>query len=255
MKNLTTISFGLAAAFLISCGDDKTPAVDAKPADAPADSAPDAFVPPAPPTLGAQIDRMGRPAVNTALNSVLDADPLKTTKKENYNKASMPGSWLTTQLDPGVATNNVRAEFAKYIGIFDVIDQGNTNIPTTPQVAQARGCGNSALYNPAANPPAIAYFGLATVLADDELYIDTAKGDCTFYLSLEVEVATSGGVPHTKCGGRTLTMDVVDISYSLLAAGLNGFDAANGFDARIKDGAVAHTDVSNDNFPFLGAPH
>ena len=100
-----------------------------------------------------------------------------------------------------------------------------------------------------------AYGGLATVLADDELYVDTTKGSCNFYLSLEVEVATGGSVPHTQCGGRTLTIDVIDVSYSLLAAGLNGFDAANGFDPRIKDGAVVHTDVSNDNFPFLGTPH
>ena len=57
-----------------------------------------------------------------------------------------------------------------------------------------------------------------------------------------------------KKTGRTLTMDVVDISYSLLAAGVSGFDATMSFKPKIGDGVDPHTDVNNDNFPFLGAP-
>jgi hypothetical protein len=91
------------------------------------------------------------------------------------------------------------------------------------------------------------------VLADDELYVDTTKLSCGFYLSLEVEVATSGGIVHSQCGGRTLTHDVIDTSYSLLAAGLQGFD--NTLAPRMGDGVGPHTDVNNDVFPFLGAPH
>ncbi|MBL0215898.1 MAG: hypothetical protein IPQ07_18715 [Myxococcales bacterium] len=95
---------------------------------------------------------------------------------------------------------------------------------------------------------------LATVLSDDQLYVDTTKLTCNFYLSLEVEVATGGGVAHTQCGGRTLAHDVIDTSYSLLAAGLGGFDAANSFAPRIHDNAPVHTDIT-DTFPYLGAPH
>jgi hypothetical protein len=248
MKNLTKLSIGLAAAFLVSCGDDKAAPDAPKPIDAAPDAAPDAFMPPAAPTLGMQIDRMARPAVNTALVAPLETNStLKTQKKDAYNRAATPAMWVTTQLDPGVATNNVRAEFGANIGFLDVLDTGMANVT-------GAGCGNSALYNPAANPPSTAYFGLATVLSDDELYVDTTKGVCNFYLSLEVEVATGGGVPHTSCGGRTLTMDVVDISYSLLAAGTSGFDPTMAFKPKIIDGVDAHTDVSNDNFPFLGAP-
>ena len=246
MKNLTKLSLGLAAAFLASCGDDKAAPDAPKPIDAAPDAAPDAFMPPAAPTLGAQIDRMARPAVNTALVSPLETNnTLKTQKKDAYNQASNPMTWVTTQLDPGMATNNIRAEFARNIAFFDVLDQGMANVT-------GAGCGNGALFM--APPSPTSYGALATVLADDELYLDTTKGTCNFYLSLEVEVATGGGVPHTSCGGRTLTMDVVDISYSLLAAGTSGFDPTMAFRPKIIDGVDAHTDVSNDNFPFLGAP-
>ena len=249
MKNLTKLVLGLGAVFAMSCGDDKAAPDAPKTPDAAPDAMADAFMPPAAPTLGTPIDRMGRPAVNTALVGVLDSDPLKTTKKDNYNHAVTPSAWIAAggvQLDPNVAADRTIPEFAAYMGVFDVIDQGQAGVT-------GAGCKNGALYNDAAG--AMAYFQLAGVLGDDELYVDTAKGSCNFYLSLEVEVATGGGVPHSQCGGRTLTMDVVDISYSLLAAGLNGFDAANGFDPKIKDGAVVHGDVSNDNFPFLGAAH
>lgn len=246
MKNLTKLSLGLAAAFLMSCGDDKAAPDAPKTPDAAPDAAPDAFMPPAAPTLGNQIDRMARPAVNTALNAVLDADPLKTTKKDKYNQASNPSNWRTTNLDPATPSTVVVAEFAKQIGFFDVLDQGLATV-------SANGCNNGALFMAPASPTS--YGALATVLADDELYLDTTKGVCNFYLSLEVEVATSGGIAHTSCGGRTLTMDVVDISYSLLAAGTSGFDPTMGFLPKIGDGVDAHTDVSNDNFPFLGAPH
>ena len=244
MKNLTKLVIGLSAALVVSCGDDKAAPDAPKPIDAAPDSAPDAFMPPAAPTLGAALDRMARPAVNTALVGTLDNDPAKTAKKDAYNRGIDPTMWVNAMGGLQLDTTRVIPEFAKYMGIYDVLDQG---VPTT--TIMGAGCGNTALYS-----AAMGYAQLAGVLADDELYVDTTKGSCNFYLSLEVEVATGGGVPHTQCGGRTLTMDVVDISYSLLAAGLNGFDAAAGFVPKVQDGAVAHTDVSNDNFPFLGAP-
>ncbi len=246
MKNLTKLSFGLAAAFLMSCGDDKAAPDAPKQIDAAIDAPIDAAPPPPAPALGTQIDRMARPAINTALNAVLDADPLKTSKKNKYNEQPDPTMWKTTVLDATTTPPTVvLGEFAKYIGFFDVLDQGLATVPAP------NGCDNGVAFMAPASPTS--YGNLATILADDELYVDTTKTGCNFYLSLEVEVAA--GVPHTQCGGRTLTMDVVDVSYSLLAAGTAGFDVANGFAPRITDGATAHNDVSNDNFPFLGAPH
>ncbi|CAN5922952.1 hypothetical protein BH11MYX3_BH11MYX3_17600 [soil metagenome] len=262
MKNLTTLLVSLtAAAGLLACGDDNKPATDAP-------KAPDAFVPqdaappPAPPTLGVQVDRMGRPAVNTALNAVLDNDPPKTAKKDAYNAATDRTTWVAATVNPaGVDAvpysanpKSVRAEFARSLAVFDALDQGllpgaHTATPAGT-TGPGEGCFNGALHNVPANS---GYLTLATVLADDQLYVDTSKLTCNFYLSLEVEVATSGGIVHSQCGGRTPTHDVIDTSYSLLAAGLQGFDTA--LAPRFGDGVAAHTDVNNDTFPFLGTPH
>ena len=229
----------LLVLLVVGCGDNLK-AIDAQTGKK--DAAVDAHIP-APPTLGAQIDRLGRPAINTALNGTfLAAGAAKTAQKDAYNHASDASTWLTTE----VATNvTVVKEFEANIAIFDVIDQG------AAQIANA-GCGNTALYN--APPGADSYRGLASVLGDDELYVDTTKQDCGFYLSLEVEVATGGSIVHTQCGGRTPTHDVIDTSYSVLAAGTNGFDPAT-FAPRLGDNVGPHADVSDSTFPFLGAPH
>ncbi len=257
MKNLTLIS--LAFGLLVSaCGDNEKGPVDApKAIDAP----PDSLVIPAAPTIGTQIDRMGRPAVNTALNAVINDDPLKTTKKDNYNHATTAANFANTDVNPlgndvlapstvpgtGANPRTVRGEFARNLALFDSLDQGS-GLPGSTTGAGG-GCGNQALFSTTTG-----YSTLGTVLADDVLYVDTAKLTCNLYLSLEVEVATAGGVLHSQCGGRTPTHDVVDTSYSLLAAGLQGFNMTT-FAPLVGDGVVAHTDVNNDTFPFLGAPH
>ena len=67
-KNMTKILSVSLLVLSASCGDDgaaKTPDA-AKQIDAPKQI--DATPPPAAPTLGTQIDRLGRPAINTALN-------------------------------------------------------------------------------------------------------------------------------------------------------------------------------------------
>ena len=236
MKTLNKL---LAVALtLAACGDDGGGGKDAPGSDG------NNNFPPAP-TLGAQIDRIGRPAVNTALNAVFEPDAAKkAAQKDAYNQASNADAWAATEVATG---QTVVKEFAKHIAVFDMVDKGQANVPTP------NGCGNGALYVPPAS--ATSYNMLAGVLADDQLYVDTAKGNCEFYLSLEVEAATQGALTHTACGGRTLIHDVVDTSYSLLTAGLNGFDAANNFTPRLGDGAGPHADVSLDTFPFLGAPH
>ncbi len=252
MKNLTlaTITFGL---LVTACGDNKK---GPEATDAPVDT----VNIPAAPTLGMQIDRMGRPAVNTALNAVANDAVLATAKKDAYNHATTAASFATTELNPagndvmppstvpgtGANPKTVRGEFARNLALFDSLDQGSGLVGSNN--GPGGGCSNQALYSATTG-----YTTLATVLADDVLYVDTSKLTCNFYLSLEVEVATNKGVIHSQCGGRTLTHDVVDTSYSLLAAGLNGFNQS--LAPLVGDGVDAHTDVNNDTFPFLGAPH
>jgi len=177
------------------------------------DGAIDASDLPAAPALGTQIDRMGRPAINTALDGLLDPAAAATAKKDAYNQAADAASW-----------------------------------PVTPN-----GCGNDPLY--AGPASATSYAMLAGVLADDQLFVDTSKGSCGSYLAIEAAISATGPSPHTQCGGRAPSHDVIDTSYSFLAAGAGGFDPQNGFAPRITDGVQVHPDVDDSSFPFLGSPH
>jgi hypothetical protein len=171
---------------------------------------------PAAPALGAVIDRMGRPGVNTALTDPFNTDKTKQdANKDAYNTAEA-STWVTTY----------KPVFAKSIAIYDGLDGT---------------CGNQF----AAGMMAAAgrYDALAGVLADDQLYVNTGSGTCTTYLG--VEANATGIIPNTDCGGRMLQYDVIKITYSLLAVGkVSG----------VTDGVTAHSDYSA-TFPFLAAPH
>jgi hypothetical protein len=209
---------------------------------------------------------MGRAAVNTALNHGFD--PAGDSAKVAYNEMTSKADWL------GQA--NV-AEFMKNLAFVDVLDSGicgnglcesgeanvaaGTNVacpvdcPTAAQVGLLNGCGNQVLFNgnPAGGgtPTALSYATLAGILAEDELYLDTGKTNCSFYLGVEFGVVTGGG--NSTCGGRTPEYDVIDFSFSMLAMGLKGF--SNTFQPQITDGVPKHADVSATDFPFLGTPH
>ena len=196
------------------------------------------------PTLGAPIDRMGRPAINTVLNSLFEPNATKkAAKRDAYNQAIDPEGWPMATLDASaVPATRILGELSAYLGIFDSVDAGH------PDVAQA-GCRNRPGYTTPDSPGS--YATLAGILADDQLYVDTARSQCDRYLAVELNAALA--VPYTSCGGRTLTHDVIDTSYSLLFAGAGGFTAA--IAPRIGDGVTMHADVNNTMFPFLGAPH
>ena len=69
--------------------------------------------PPAPPTLGTQIDRMGRPTINTALNHPFDNDPVaKGAAKDTYNQDTNQSGWVAAY-GPQIAGN---------LGILDSLD-------------------------------------------------------------------------------------------------------------------------------------
>jgi hypothetical protein len=253
MKN--TLLTLLAIAAIASCGDNNKLAADASHDTAPN---PDAYCSncPAVPTLGPQIDRLGRPAINTALNHGFDPTAAAGSAKEAYNEDSSPASWQASYA-PAFMVN---------LPLIDVLDTGLTcsngtcslNAASTP----GDGCGNQVLYNGGQGGPAMAtsYLGLAGILADDQLYLDTSQTVCDIptthqnYLAVEFNVVTT--IPNQVCGGRAPTNDVIDTSYSVMAIGIDGFNGTNSmFTPAVGDGVGPHADVSNDTFPFLGAPH
>src|SRR5439155_2392140 len=89
-------------------------------------SNPDSAVPdgggiPAPPTLGAQIDRMGRPAVNTALSDPFWNDGTAggtlanhEMKQDTYNHSADPANWGSENIA------NFKAKLAIYDGLDTV---------------------------------------------------------------------------------------------------------------------------------------
>ena len=252
-KIISLLAVGGAIVVAASCGDNLKAPSDAKTADSGSNGSGSGF--PAAPTLGAQIDRMGRPAINTALNNTFNPSAAAAgSAKDAYNADEAVGMW----------PQHWAATFMPNLAVFDVLDRGITctNGVCTADVA-ASGCGNQAFFN--GNPSgggsatATSYLALAGVLADDELFLDTSKGVAdvpgTHQNYLAAELNGLVGIPNPTCGGRAPTNDVIDTSYSLLAVGINGFNAGSGFDPAFKDGAGPHADVSNDTFPFLGSAH
>ncbi len=171
---------------------------------------------PTPPQLGTQIDRTGRPAISTALIQTFQADSdIKGMEKDFYNSA-LPTSW-----------NGFTEEIATNLAIYDALDIV---------------CGNQIL----AGPDAVAgrYDTLASVLANDQLIVNSASGDCSQYLAVEADV--TGLLENDLCGGRTPLMDVVDTTYSVVAIG-----DFSGVTDGIDSDTVTHSLV---NFPFLADP-
>ncbi len=177
---------------------------------------------PAVPTLGAQIDRMGRAGVNTALVALAESSGTtampgsRATKRDSYNGTSDPAMWGPMW----------KAEIAKNVAILDGLDTM---------------CGNQLL---AGGTTMGAYDTLAGALADDRLYLDSRRMSCTQYLA--VEANATNVVPNMDCGGRTPNYDTIDTTYSVLAIGaLTGVD----------DGVAANSGMhSLTAFPFLAAP-
>lgn len=170
------------------------------------------------PTLGKQIDRMGRPAINTAANNTFEADDAKAGIAKNaYNEASDPTQWAS-----------FATEISRNLAILDSLDTV---------------CGNQLVADGMKNDPS-RYATLSGVLADDRLYVNAAGASCTTYLAVEADFV---GVKNTDCGGRTLSYDVIDASYTALATGK--------LDGSVGDGVPISASAEGTQFPYMAAPH
>ncbi len=237
MKNIL-IALSLSGLLAVGCGDDDggtpdTGMVDSGPDEDAGmddvgpdpDTGPDPDAGPAgplgrdnPPALGSQFDRAGRPAISTATVGTFmapgaDRDNLKTTYSEDDDRSN----WSTYA--EGMAN------------MMAILDGADTV------------CGNQFGYDDT-DGVAAAYDFLAGVLADDRLLVNSGSDVCG-YLGAELDVLdVTDGFP---CGGRLVTEDVVDRSYTVLITG--GLDDSLG-DAVDADDAT-HSDT---DFPFLAAP-
>ena len=120
-------------------------------------------------------------------------------------------------------------EFAKNLAILDALDTGvcgnhiceataletavtcSVDCAGTTVINGSDGCGNQAFFTPALG--SAAYIPLATVLTDDEIYLDTSKPMCVGYLAAEFFIAVAGLPTPTTCGDRTPSYDVIDTRF------------------------------------------
>ncbi|HEX2568044.1 MAG TPA: hypothetical protein VH877_00710 [Polyangia bacterium] len=175
---------------------------------------------PPPPTLGEEVDRIGRPAINTALTdpfNLYGGGGQKDATQNGYNASADPAQWSA----------GFSSQLRYNLALFDGLDGQ---------------CGNQVAAPPGVDTPA-RYDTLTSLLSYDALYLDTSSGTCTTYLAVETRLL---GSTNTDCGGRTPSYDVMDPTYSLLILGTpTGFTDTIDQDDTNPPGAT---------FPFLGAP-
>lgn len=165
-----------------------------------------------------QIDRAARPLTGNALLGTLASDDVSDRLKEDYNAAT-----------PATSGRFI-AEIQKDLGLYDAFDGQ---------------CGNQLLAEPKA-APAKRYLALATLLADDRLWVNSASTVCTQLMGVELAYLARRSSLQNDCGGRTPNYDAVNVYRSLLVDGTNG---------SVDDG-VRHDDHEHSAtaFPFLAAP-
>lgn len=171
---------------------------------------------------GKQIERVGRPLTKNALIGLFAGEDASNQRKEEYNRAA--------QKDWAQFVSDLEASLALYDG-FD------------------GRCGNAFFADPKSPKP---YHRLATILADDRLWIKSKSTTCKQFFALElmesgdVSDLVAAGTPSDDCGGRTLTEDACDVFRSLLATGMTlGLPDGVDVDDRVH---------SNSDFPFLAPP-
>ncbi len=181
----------------------------------------------APPKLGFQIDRAGRPLINIVAHAAFLENIARGIKQDSYNANDIMNSWPWDHKPDIVAS----------LAVWDALD-----LPDDADPKKA-GCGNQPLASSDGDPLAGgAYDALATVLANDKIQLGGESGDPAY---LGVEATALGLSLPASTGGRTPPMDVVEATYSMLSgSGLTGLD----------DGVAAPqgiVDAFKAGFPYL----
>jgi len=165
-----------------------------------------------------QIDRAGRPLTGNALLGTLSDESVSNKLKEDYNAAT-----------PSTSARFI-PEIQKSLGLYDSFDGK---------------CGNQLLADQHAEPPT-RYRALATLLADDRLWVNSASSVCTQLFAVELANLAGRRELINDCGGRSPNYDSVNIYRSLLV------DASND---TVDDGVHRDERVHSATvFPFLAAP-
>ena len=188
---------------------------------------------PVAPAIGDQIDRMGRPAINTALNQTfldvtttppsLSTDAARAAAEDDYNANDDPATWAATYTPT----------FAAQLAALDSLDSGTAN--------GNDGCSNQLLAGDHDDPNA--YNALAGALTGDFLWVKTGATTCGAYLGVEASVLIS---PNDDCGGRRQSDDVIKTSYSALISGTL---------TTVDDGITHPDNASQATFPYYAPPH
>jgi hypothetical protein len=167
---------------------------------------------------GRQLDRAGRPLTGNALLGTLASDDVSNRLKEEYNAAT-----------PATSARFI-PEIQKGLGLYDGFDGK---------------CGNQLLANREA-VPSMRYRALATLLADDRLWVNSASTVCTQLFAVELGNLAGQSALKDDCGGRTPNYNAVNVYRSLLVDGTT---------VSVDDG-VEHDELEHSAtvFPFLAAP-
>ena len=166
-----------------------------------------------------QLDRMGRPLTGNALLATLAPDSVSDRLKEEYNRAT-----------PATSARFV-PEIEKSLGLYDGFDGK---------------CGNQLLADDK-TPATSRYRELATLLADDRLWVNGASSVCAQLFAVERAHLSGQSALSADCGGRSPSYSAVNVYRSLLADG-----ATTSIDDGVNRDEREHSATV---FPFLAAPN
>jgi hypothetical protein len=169
-------------------------------------------------TADRQINRVGRPLTKNALLGLFAPDDVGNQLKEDWNAAT-----------PATAARFI-PDIQKALALYDAFDGQ---------------CGNQLLAEPK-TAPSRRYLSLATLLADDRLWVNSTSRVCTQLMAVELATLADPKSLANDCGGRSPNYQAANIWRSLLVDGTN---------LSVDDG-VEHDDHEHSAtiFPFLAAP-
>ena len=162
-----------------------------------------------------QIDRAGRTLTGNALLGTLGTAEASNALKEDYNAAT-----------PATATKFI-PEIEVGLALYDGFDGA---------------CGDQLMARPAARP-SLRYRALATLLADDRLWVNSASTTCTQLFAVEMAALPGHEALAADCGGRTPLYSAVNVYRSLLVSG-----RLDSVDDGVSEDDQAHSATV---FPFL----